>query len=98
MRHNAVLFSLMLGMIPALHADPLTQSNPVTNCLNNHILPQMGSTAAPVAVVNQAFLACRPFVDGWLAAMPASRHQPLKDALRQFYIDRLNAALYRRGP
>lgn len=96
MRYNAALFLLLSGMIPTLHADPLTQSNPMTDCLNNHILPQMGTNAAPAEVVNQAFLICRPFVDGWLAARPVSRRQPLEHALRQFYLDRLNAAIQRR--
>ena len=91
-----LLASLLFGLAFPLYADPLTQSNPMTDCLNSHILPQMGSNATPESVVNQAFLLCKPFTDGWLSAYPPPRRQQLEHALRRFYLDRLNAALMRR--
>lgn len=89
---SGLLFTLALP----LYASPLTQSNPMTDCLNSHILSQYGSDAAPDTVVNQAFLLCRPFTESWLKGYPPARRQQLERALRQFYLDRLNAALIRR--
>ncbi|MGD8161994.1 hypothetical protein [Pantoea sp. FN0307] len=92
---GALLFSLLVNVMPATLANPLTHVNPMTDCLNGHILPQMGSNEAPEAIVNHAFLLCKPFVDSWLASYPDARRQQLDQALRQFYLDRLNAALNR---
>lgn len=91
----SLLLSLLMSVSAPTYADPLTQSNPLTDCLNNYILPQMGSNAAPEEIVDRAFLLCRPYVDSWLAAASDSRRPQLERALRQFYLDRLNAALYR---
>ena len=93
--HSILLAGLLAGVMPMLYADPLTRSNPLTDCLNGQIVPQMGSNEAPEAIVNQAFLLCRPFINDWLTTYPVGRRAPLERALRQFYLDRLNAALNR---
>ncbi|ARJ42891.1 hypothetical protein B1H58_13225 [Pantoea alhagi] len=90
---GALLLSLLVNVIPATVANPLKHVNPMTDCLNGHILPQMGSNEAPEAIVNHAFLLCKPFIDSWLASYPDARRQQLGQALRQFYLDRLYAAL-----
>lgn len=90
-----LLVSLLFVFLSPLHADPLSQSNPMADCLNQYILPKMGSNDAPAEIVNQAFLLCQPFIAPWLASYPPIRRQPLERALRQFYLDRLNAALVR---
>ena len=87
-----LLLSLLSGAIATLNADPLTHSNPMTDCLNNHIFPQLGSDAQPEEIVNHAFLLCKPFVDSWLVSYPDPCRQQLDRALRQFYLDRLSAA------
>ncbi|MDR7345509.1 hypothetical protein J2X14_003956 [Pantoea alhagi] len=92
----ALLLALVTGEMSAACANPLTHANPMTNCLNDHILPQMGSNSAPEAIVNRAFLLCKPLVDSWLASYKEPQRQQLTHALRQFYLDRLNVALNRR--
>lgn len=90
-----LLSSLLVAFSSGLNADPLTQSNPMTDCLNGYILPQMGSNNAPDEIVNQAFLLCQPFIVRWLETYPTARRQQLDQALRQFYLNRLNTALNR---
>ena len=94
-RSLTFLLSMVTGVIATANADPLTQSNPMTDCLNNHILPRLGSNTQPEEIVNHAFLLCKPFVESWLSSYPDPRRQQLDRALRQFYLDRLNAALNR---
>lgn len=90
-----LLLALVTGEMSAAWANPLTHANPMTDCLNDNILPQMGSNNAPEAIVNRAFLLCKPLVDSWLAGYKEPRRQQLAHALRQFYLDRLNIALNR---
>lgn len=91
-----LLFALATGEMSAACANPLRHANPMTDCLNDNILPQMGSDRAPEAIVNRAFLLCKPLVNSWLASYQEPQRQQLDHALRQFYLERLNAALNRR--
>lgn len=83
----------MLTLIISLSsvASPLDQSNPMTDCLNDQILPQLNSALPPEQIVNPAFIQCKPLIDGWLAGYPqGEKRQQLYRYLYQFYISLLS--------
>lgn len=86
-----LIIALMLLIPLRLHASPLDQANPMTDCLNDKILPQLGSPLAAEEIVNPAFILCKPLIDRWLAAYPQpEKRQQLYRDLRQYYIALLN--------
>ncbi|PKH24484.1 hypothetical protein CIG19_08610 [Enterobacterales bacterium CwR94] len=78
---------LLIDLSSGVHASPLRISNPLTNCLNDHIVPQAGRNLPPAEIINNAFGRCYNLMEDWLSRYSPARRQQLRQALFDYYID-----------